>query len=194
MAFFKSLVKQHGTQFFEPIGKALQAAGIRKPNPLNPAHAWALRGALVPYGRWMLHERLRRRGRPELPTLSGGLREHAEYAADFLQRSPREISGAMRKHQLALADRQCRMSELSSRIQAAVVMLCTSLYAAGQDALVRDAAELVCGDLRRQLEGRRPSDRSFRRANKLGEAIAEGTFSPLAGVEAQDILMRYDQG
>ena len=38
MAFFKSLVKQHGVQFFEPIGKALQASGIKKPNLLNPAH------------------------------------------------------------------------------------------------------------------------------------------------------------
>ena len=45
MAFFKSLVKHHGTRFFEPIGKALAAARIKKPNPLNPAHAWALRGA-----------------------------------------------------------------------------------------------------------------------------------------------------
>src|SRR4029079_3103380 len=40
MVFFKSLVKQHGVQFFEPIGKALQASGIRKPNLLNPAHLW----------------------------------------------------------------------------------------------------------------------------------------------------------
>jgi alkylation response protein AidB-like acyl-CoA dehydrogenase len=192
MAFFKSLVKQHGTQFFEPIGRAVQAAGIRKPNPLNPAHAWALRGALVPYGKWVLRERLRRHARPALPSLAGGLREHAEYAVDFLQRSPREISGTLRKHQLALADRQCRMSELSARIQAAVVMLCTSLYAAGQDALVREAAELVCGDLRRQLEGRRPSDRDFRRANQLGEAVADGDFSLLSGIDAQEILMRYE--
>ncbi|MCO6456901.1 MAG: acyl-CoA/acyl-ACP dehydrogenase, partial [Pirellulaceae bacterium] len=44
MAFFKSLVKDHGMTYFEPIGRALQAAGIRRPNPLNPAHAWALRG------------------------------------------------------------------------------------------------------------------------------------------------------
>ena len=48
MAFFKSLIKEHGKTYFEPIGKALAAAGIRKPNPLNPAHAWALRTALVP--------------------------------------------------------------------------------------------------------------------------------------------------
>ena len=33
MAFFKSLVKQHGMQFFEPIGKALQAAGIKQAEP-----------------------------------------------------------------------------------------------------------------------------------------------------------------
>ena len=50
MAFFKSLIKEHGKTYFEPIGKALQAAGIKKPNMMNPAHAWALRSALVPYG------------------------------------------------------------------------------------------------------------------------------------------------
>ncbi len=60
MAFFKSLVKQHGTQFFEPIGKALAAANIKKPSPLNPLHAWALRGALPPYARWLVGEKLRR--------------------------------------------------------------------------------------------------------------------------------------
>ena len=36
MAFFKSLVKEHGKQFFEPIGKALQAAQISNFNPMNP--------------------------------------------------------------------------------------------------------------------------------------------------------------
>ena len=48
MAFFKSLIKEFGKQFFEPIGRAIQASGIKKPNPMNPAHAWALRSALVP--------------------------------------------------------------------------------------------------------------------------------------------------
>ena len=37
MAFFKSLVKEHGKQFFEPIGKAL--GGTNHPNPaLPPTH------------------------------------------------------------------------------------------------------------------------------------------------------------
>ena len=53
MAFFKSLVKQHGVQFFEPIGKALQAAGIKKPNMANPAHLWALQGVVGPYAKWL---------------------------------------------------------------------------------------------------------------------------------------------
>ncbi len=33
-----------GIQFFEPIGSALQAAKIKKPNLMNPAHVWALKG------------------------------------------------------------------------------------------------------------------------------------------------------
>src|SRR5471030_2281466 len=35
MAFFKSLVKEHGKQFFEPIGKAMQAKKI-DPKKFNP--------------------------------------------------------------------------------------------------------------------------------------------------------------
>ena len=58
MAFFKSLVKQHGMKFFEPIGKALAAAKIKKPNPLNPAHAWALRKVAGPYVKWLITEKL----------------------------------------------------------------------------------------------------------------------------------------
>ena len=61
------------------------------------------------------------------------LRAHAEFAANHLRKMAGEISGAMRKHQLKLADRQCRMSELSARVQSLVVILCTSLYAGRQD-------------------------------------------------------------
>src|SRR5262249_26450550 len=48
MAFFKSLVKEHGKAYFEPIGKALVEKKIdpRKFNPANPLHAWALRKEL----------------------------------------------------------------------------------------------------------------------------------------------------
>ena len=194
MAFFKSLVKQHGTEFFEPIGKALAAAGIKQPNPLNPAHLWILRGAIFPYAKWMIGQYLSPKPKPSLPPMPHKLAEHAARAANWLQRQPLEISGAMRKHQLKLADRQCRMSELSSRVQKQVVMLCTSLYAARQeDEVVRDAAELLCRDLTRELTGERPTDRDFRSATRLGQTIAEGGFKSLADFEPDQILMPYDQ-
>src|SRR5262249_2141293 len=140
-----SLVKHHGRTYFEPIGKALQTAGIKKPNMANPAHAWALRKPLWDYTRWWMGHRLPwgGDGKPAAPhdvgagngaastlaSLPRELRRHAEFAAEFLSRSSFEISGTMRKHQLKLADRQCRMAELSGRVQMAVVILCTSLYA-----------------------------------------------------------------
>src|SRR6185503_8349288 len=139
MAFFKSLVKQHGVQFFEPIGKALQAAGIKKPNMLNPSHVWTLKDALLPYVKWMIQQRLRAAPKPDLPeTMPDELKAHAEFAVAKLQKAPLEISSTMTKHQLALADRQCRMSELSSRVQDLITILCTSLYGArSNDEVVR---------------------------------------------------------
>ncbi|HZZ28119.1 MAG TPA: acyl-CoA dehydrogenase family protein [Pirellulales bacterium] len=193
MAFFKSLVKQHGTRFFEPIGKALAAAGIKKPNPLNPAHAWALRTAVGPYLKWLLSEKLSRKRMSALPPgMPAGLREHAEFAANRLDHSPLAIDGVMRKHQLALADRQCRMAYLSQQIQDAVTILCTSLYAArNSDEVVRAAADVLCQDLTRKLTGRAPSDRYFRTVTKLGATIAEGGFQSIAGLHPDKILMPY---
>jgi hypothetical protein len=194
MAFFKSLVKQHGTQFFEPIGKALQKAGIKKPNPMNPAHLWALKGAMGPYATWLMKQYVSPNRTPTLPPMPPELLRHAEFAADALQRSPLEISGAMRKHQLKLADRQCRMSELSSRIQKLVIVLCTSLYAARRDdEVVRQAADVICQDLTRELNGARPSDRYFRGVTALGATIAEGGFKSIAGLHPDEIMMPYEQ-
>jgi alkylation response protein AidB-like acyl-CoA dehydrogenase len=195
MAFFKSLVKQHGMKFFEPIGKTLAAAGIRKPNPLNPAHAWALRKVIGPYFKWMLGQKLGSKSRPQLPAdMPAELKPHAEFAVDWLQRSPLLIDGVMRKHQLALADRQCRMAYLSQQIQDAVTILCTSLYAArSNDEVIRAAADVLCQDLTRKLTGKPPSDRYFRTVTKLGETIANGGFKSIAGLRADEILMPYEQ-
>ena len=193
MAFFKSLVKQHGTQFFEPIGKALAAAGIKQPNPLNPSHAWILKGPLTAYAKWLTSQYVTPRGRTELPPMPDRLKKHAEFAIDALQKAPLEISRSMRKHQLKLADRQCRMSELSARVQKMIVILCTSLYAARQeDEVVRGAAEIACRDLTRQLVGARPSDRYFRAATALGREIAGGGFKSIAGLHPDEILMPYE--
>ena len=69
MGFFKSLVKHHGKTFFEPIGKALAAAGIKQPNPLNPAHMWALKDVALPYAKWMVARRLLPLAAAELPEM-----------------------------------------------------------------------------------------------------------------------------
>ena len=117
-----------------------------KPNPLNPAHAWALRKALVPYAKWCARpDGCAGWRQPDVPAACPPrLAEHAQFAADGLQRSRLEISDVMRKHQLKLADRQCRMAELSQRVQDLVVILATSLWAG------RQSSELV------QRRGRHP--------------------------------------
>ncbi len=194
MGFFKSLVKHHGKTYFEPIGKTLAAAGIRQPNPLNPAHMWALKGVALPYMKWVAGKRLTPLAKPNLPQMSKSLHEHAEFACERLQRMALEISGTMSRFQLKLADRQCRMAELSLRCQDVITILTTSLYGArSSDPLVQDAADLLCENMQQKLLGRRPSNYYFRRVTALGEAIAEGKFISVAGVEAEAILMPYEQ-
>ncbi|MEW4452819.1 acyl-CoA dehydrogenase family protein [Bremerella sp. JC817] len=193
MAFFKSLVKKHGTQFFEPIGKALHAAGIKKPNPLNPAHAWALKGVIAPYASWMMKEYMGGKPKPKFPQMPDNLRAHAQFAADHLQDMPLQISGTMRKHQLKLADRQCRMSYLSQNVQNLMTMLATALYAAKQEnETVRAAADIACRDLKRKVLLTAPSDRYFRRVSEVGGMVAEGNF-PGVDVPPDEIMMRYDK-
>ena len=194
MAFFKSLIKEHGKAYFEPIGRALQAAGIRKPNPLNPAHAWALRQAVPPYLKWRLGQFFSGRTSPRLDHLPPDLREHALFAARSLRRSRLEIDGLMTKHQLSLADRQCSMAELSGRIQKMLIMLTTCLYAGREGhELVRRSADVLCRELTMQISGGRPDARYFRAAVRLGEQIAEEGFSAIDGVNVPEILRPYEQ-
>jgi alkylation response protein AidB-like acyl-CoA dehydrogenase len=192
MAFLKSLVKEHGKRFFEPIGKALQANGIKRMNPLNPLHGWKLRNELVPYAKWRLREQCGFSRNVRLPKLPESLRRHAAFASYGLQKSRLWIDSLMTQHQLKLSDRQCAMAELSQRIQHLVVILATSLYAARQeDEVVRTAADVLCQDLTRGLTGSRPTNQYFRTVTKLGETIAAGGFKSIAGVEAAEILMPY---
>lgn len=191
MAFFKSLVKQHGMQYFEPVGQALYKAGIKQMQPWNPLHLWALRSVMMPYAKWVIGRTLSGTPSPVLPKMPDKLRSHAEFACRELHRSALETDATMRKHQLKLADRQCRMSELSLRIQSMIVVLCTSLYGADQEELIQDAADVYCTNAINQHLGRRPSDRDYRAVNKLGESIVDGGFTTLASVTPQEVMMQY---
>ncbi len=194
MAFFKSLVKHHGKTYFEPVGKALVEAGIKRLNPLNPAHVWALRSVAFPYLKWLVARRLLPTAKSQLPTMPPALARHAEFACNALQDMALEISSTMSKFQLSLADRQCRMAELSLRCQSLITMLCTALYGARQsDEIVRDAADLFCQEQTQHYTGRRPSNAYYRQVTQLGAAIAEGKFQSIAGLDPDEILMRYER-
>jgi alkylation response protein AidB-like acyl-CoA dehydrogenase len=199
MAFFKSLVKDHGKRYFEPVGKAMAAAGIKKPNPLNPRHAWVLSKVAKPYVLWLIGRKLGGRAMPELPaSMSPALREHARFACDQLPRMALEIDAAMQKFQLKLADRQCKMAALSQRAQDLITMLVTTLYADQQnDPIVRDAADILCQQLRRKVSGGLTPDRYYKQVTELGRRIAageaDGTGSlGLGRITAPAILERYD--
>jgi alkylation response protein AidB-like acyl-CoA dehydrogenase len=193
MAFFKSLVKEHGKHFFEPIGKSAQRLGLKAPNPFNPAHAWKLRRELLPYARWRVGQFFVRRDRRRLPGLDARLASHVAFAQGTFKRLRREVAVAMEKHQLKLADRQCRMAELSQRVQDNVTILVTALWGSRQaDEVAVAAADLQCQDLRRKLTGQRPSDRYFKDAGKLADLILAGGFEALTGVPHEEIMMKYE--
>jgi alkylation response protein AidB-like acyl-CoA dehydrogenase len=194
MAFFKSLVKEHGKTYFEPIGRAIQASGLQKPNPANPLHAWALREALVPYARWRAGRAMAARRRPRWPGLSGRLKEHVDFAVGKLDGSAAEISGVMVRHQLRLADRQCRMAEVSQRVQDLITIVAVATWAGRQPSeIVRDAADVLCSDLTRRLTNRRPSDGEFARVTRLGEAVAAAGFPGLESITPPPVMREYEQ-
>jgi alkylation response protein AidB-like acyl-CoA dehydrogenase len=194
MAFFKSLAKQHGMKFFEPVGKALEREKIKNFNPVNPAHVFALRNELIPYGMWRIKKELSQADlkHKELENFSPTLKPHIDFALHMLNKHPIELSAAMVKHQLKLADRQCRISHLSQRIQDTITILVTCLWANQQmnDTIVA-AADILAQDLRRKLTGEHPSDEYFKSCRKLAERIIETGFDGLEYVNKSDILFPY---
>lgn len=194
MAFFKSLAKAHGSQFFEPVGKALEREKIKNFNPLNPAHAWALRNELVPYALWRTGKELASPAKvPANLNVSEKLRAHLDFALDQLADVPLELSHAMVSHQLRLADRQCRIADMSSRAQDIITIIVTVMHASqSNDEVTRDAADILCQDLSRKLSGERPSDQYFKDCRKLAEKIIAGGMTSLNGVYQADIMFKYD--
>jgi len=194
MAFFKSLVKHHGKLYFEPIGRLLHERGIKQPNMANPAHLWALRGPGVAYSTWYAKQRLAGSAWSRFDGNQNDVASHTRFAQRLLSKSGFKISGMMRKFQLKLADRQCRMSALSATVQDAVVILVTSLYAANcEDETTRAAADSVCRELRRRITGNPASDGDFRQVTKLGATIANEGWSQLSNIIAGDVLMPYKE-
>jgi len=206
MALFKSLVKHHGKQFFEPIGQILHSRSITTPNLLNPKHLWALRQPMTAYARWCAAQTLMptrwttlaelnqasSAGAGDIHSSHRRLMHHMRIAQRQLSSSRMMISGIMRKHQLKLADRQCRMSAISAHVMDAVVMLVTSLHGLrSNDSVVRQAADAICRELHHRMSGTLPTDADYRQLTTLGETIAEQGWHELGGIDAAPILMPY---
>jgi hypothetical protein len=111
----------------------------------------------------------------------------------MLGRHPRELSATMVKHQLKLPDRQCRIAEISQRIQDTIVLLVTALYANQKnDEVTIAAADILCDDLSRKLTGKRPPDSYFRNANRLADMIIAGKYRDIQGLPTLPIMRPYD--
>jgi alkylation response protein AidB-like acyl-CoA dehydrogenase len=192
MAFFKSLVKEHGKKFFEPVGQVLSKLGVSAPNFANPKHLMAFAGPGMNIKKWEMSQRFAGKSSSGLPELPGRLREYVNYGVHGLQRGPLEIHNAMMKYQLKLADRQLKMSELSQRIQDYITIIVTALYAGKKgDECTVAAGEIACEEMRLKLTGERPSDSYYKRVCKLGDMVADGGFKQIAGQATADILYKY---
>jgi acyl-CoA dehydrogenase len=196
MALFKTLAKDHGMTYMLPLGNNMGAMmkNFKKGQilaGLGSAVKFILGG--IGYTLWQAKMRL--------PGLNGKvsgmdkrLAKHVKFAQKAFRKLPLELSGAMVKHQLKLADRQQRIALLSERTQLVVTMLVTAQYANQVgDAGTIAAADVLCRDLTRKLTGAAPSDDDFRAIRKLGELITEGKFTQIDGVPNTAILRKYSK-
>jgi len=93
---------------------------------------------------------------------------------------------------LKLADRQCRIADLSQSIQDIVVILVTALWA-HQDGnkVVQAAADILCQDLRRKLTGEKPTDKYFRRVCEVADMIMAEGYPGMEEIDPSNILFSY---
>ena len=206
MALFKSLVKHHGKQFFEPIGQILHDKSIRKPSLINPTHLWALRKPMVAYALWYARQLIMPTRWSELQGMSAvsdstpkervanrkRLLRHMRFAQQQLSAARLMISTVMRTHQLKLADRQCRMSAISAQVIDSVVMLVTSLHGMhSSDVITQEAADCACRELKSRMTCKPTSDSDYRQMTALGEKIANDGWTEITGTKTSPILMPY---
>lgn len=194
LAFMKSLIKEHGKEYFEPVGKVLYENKIKDFNPMNPVHAWKLRKEGTRYMKWKVSQMLPGAYKPaQLPSMPSDLAQEAKFATVQLQKMRMACSNMMMKHKLNLPNRQCAMSDLSQQVQDLLVMVTTALWGARQkDDQVQQAALVMCQELRRKVTGAKPTNKESRTITKLGQSIVEKGYQPIADIKTKEILMSYE--
>lgn len=219
MALLKGLLKQPGTDYLAPTLAVLSGAGCdmrylakwRGAKTMaqvwklvrNPLNLVKLGVAALPLLGWLATNELRFSDRQSVKSVHPKLRKHVKFALKHFTKISKEIERAMLKHQVGLADRQMRMTQLSLAVQQTVTMLCTAQYATtlGDEATVA-AADILCQDLTRELAPAAETDAYYRDCVKLAELVTgkperngrpavPGTFHQIDGVTAPSILRPY---
>lgn len=194
MAFFKSLAKDHGVKYFEPVGKSLARNKLKTLNPVNPKHVWALKNELIPYSCWFAAKVVEPKNAPLLPEMNPKLQAHVEWATRQLQDAPFELSLNMVKHQLKLTDRQCRIADMSERIQHMIIMLVTCMWAHSTgNEVVQASADILCQTLKYKLTGKRQSDEYYRDLCKVADLIIEKGYPGVNDIETDPVLFPYSK-
>ena len=99
----------------------------------------------------------------------------------------------MSKHQLGLADRQCRMSELRSGCKTLVISFARPLRGAAERRSRSAGGRHRLPGPTRKLTGKRPSDRYYRRVTKLGESDRRWRLQKHRRAHPDEIMMLYDK-
>ncbi len=207
MAFFKGLIKDPGNSYMGPVMAAMSAAGVEMKyllkfrgaktmaqvgKLLKPRNFLRLVRASMPMLGWVLRTETRFGDFQSVSEVNPKLRGHAKFALKNFTRLAKRIERAMLKYQVALADRQLMMVQLSMAVQRTVTMLAVCQYATekGDEATIL-AADVLCRDLTMQLVGGLPDDGYFRACTKLARLVSDGKFTQLEGVPQAEILRKY---
>ena len=192
MAFFKSLAKDHGSKYFEPIAKTLYEHKIKNFNPLNPLHLFLLRANLIPYSLWWLENNIFAAKQNTVYEVNSPLKEHLDFATQRLTELPAILSNNMIKHQLKLADRQCLIAQLSSQVQDTITIIVSILYAHNQgDEGLKLASDFLATCLTYKATGKLPDSAYYKKAKNLAECVLEGKFSNIQNITANGIVFPY---
>jgi alkylation response protein AidB-like acyl-CoA dehydrogenase len=150
-------------------------------------------GTGLEYTLWYANKLLPRMNRKQSGT-DRRLQKHLNFAQSMFRKLPLELSTAMVKHQLGLADRQCRINHMSQRAQDTITIAVTAQYAAQMgDEVTVMAADVLCQQLRMKLTGEQPSDAHFAACAKLAKKIVDGECRQLDGVPETPIMRSYEQ-
>lgn len=193
LALFKSLIKEHGKEFFAPIAQVLSKLKIKVPKFHSPKHMWNLKEAFAKYGVWLGKKLILSSKLEQDIAIEDSFKPYLNFALKHLSKEGLKISKQMVKYQLSLADRQTRILEMSNRVQKLITMLVTITYCQDKSEVEKLSGLVLCGQLKSEICGNELSDREIKLQRTLSKKLTdmENSFGPLNGLVPDQILMPY---